>query len=758
MRLLDIHRDEIGKVWVTWAMVGLTAIGYAIGWSAVHSMLVKRMGVEYLPYTYIGISLLGILGSSVYLSLADTMRRDRLLILFCAATGTVLAASRFLVSARPEGETGITTSLLLFFAAVFFAQGVGNAVLGTQIWTIINDLFRPSQGRRIYPILGTAGTVGGIAGGASIHTLANVLGTANLVLIWAACIFALIPLAMTLRARFGAELRGQRPGAAKAEAGEHRLKEGWRFFHSSPMAMTLGFVAVMFWVVGSVADFQYTRIMAATFKSEDQLAGYYGIYTIVINVSGLLVQAFFSGYLVRRMGVARGLVALPATIVGGLVLVAGWFTFWPGLVMRYAWDMVGMTIQGNSFQLAMNAIPADLRARIRGFIDGVLNPLGGVLGGVVIIVLHKVFDSSTASGWRDPVTIAGLALSLFWIIVVWRGSQHYMKLIAANLGSRDRRTAMDAIDCLEEPGNARALDLLRGVATAAEPEKRMAAARVWGGIGGPEAAAALALACDDLDDRVRLEALRGLKKAAGRNVLPPAVLPAVEQRLASDSNRAVRAEALRALMHNADRERLQQLKARWLRDAAPEVRAYVVEALGRADRDLKPLLVEQLDDGAVVVRASAIAALWSHDDLRPRLASLLGDLAGEAEPMAHASVLLAYHRTGATIEPGALARLLESTDPVARVLAGALVLRDSSDAAERSEALARVFAVLAEVELAERLRQELLPNVPDFHEDAADAIMLGVVDLPEPIRTHVAAVLADWYRILEMRLQTEPIA
>ena len=226
MKFLDIRRDEVAKVWITWTMVALISIGYAIGWSAVHSMLVKRMGVEYLPYTYIGISILGMIGSTVYLSLADALRRDRLLILFCIATGATLIIARLLVTARPEGDASVTLPLLIFFAAVFFAQGVGNAVLGTQIWTIINDLFRPSQGRRIYPILGTAGTIGGIAGGASIHALANLLGTANLVVVWAFCIFALIPLTLVLRARFGAELRGLRPGAARTESSGESGRSG----------------------------------------------------------------------------------------------------------------------------------------------------------------------------------------------------------------------------------------------------------------------------------------------------------------------------------------------------------------------------------------------------------------------------------------------------------------------------------------------------------------------------------------------------
>ncbi|MFZ4537593.1 MFS transporter [Propionivibrio sp.] len=758
MRFLDIRGNEVAKVGITWAMVALISIGYAIGWSAVHSMLVKRMGVEYLPYTYIGISLLGMVGSTVYLSLADAIRRDRLLILFCVATGATLMVARLLVTARPEGEAGVTLPLLIFFAAVFFAQGVGNAVLGTQIWTIINDLFRPSQGRRIYPILGTAGTIGGIAGGASIHALANLLGTANLVVVWALCIFALIPLTWVLRARFGAELRGQRPGEAHAEVGNKRLSEGWKFFRSSKMAMTLGFVAVMFWVVGSVADFQYTRIMNETFPSEDKLAGYYGIYMMAINISGLLVQLFFSSYLIRHIGVARGLLALPATVLAGFALISVWFSFWPGLIMRYSWDMIGMTIQGNSYQLALNAIPADLRARVRGFIEGVLNPLGGVLGGVVIIVLHHAFDSTAGRGWSDPITLAGTLLATMWIVVVWSSHRHYLQLVAENLKSADKRTAMDAIDCLEEHGNERAIELLKEVSTSPDTEKRVAALRVWGNLGGASAFAALTSACADPEVQVRLEALRAMSHASARHPLPAEARSALEYLLESDPDAAVRAAAFQALLPIRLPEQASEFALRWLAHPMPEIRTYIVEAVGKSDLNVRALLIPHLEDQDFAVRAAAVQALWRYEDVRSSARSVLSGMlvATQASPSpSHAAVLIACHRVGECPPFTVLEPLLASPDPIARVLAGALILQEFTDPEVRKHALDTVFMVLADPDLAERLRRELLPHIPDFHENAADAIINAVNSLPADQRARVSTVLADWYGVLQVRLQTE---
>jgi len=753
VQLLDIRKGEASKVVITWLMCALLSVGYAIGWSAVHSMLVKRMGVEYLPYTYIGISLLGVFGSSVYLLFADAVRRDRLLVIFAGATGLALVLARLLVTARPDGEKGFTLPLLLFFLAVFFAQGVGNSTLGTQVWTIINDIFRPSQGRRIYPIIGTAGTIGGIAGGASIHFLAGSLGTANLVIVWAGSIWALIPLTLWLRKRFGGELRGRRQGTASPKPAGGHLAEGWKFLTSSKMAAILGFVAVMFWVVGSVADFQYTRIMNAAFPSESKLAGYYGIYGMVINTSGLFVQIFFSGYLIRRIGIARGLCALPVTALAGFVLIAVRFAFWPGIALRYTWDMVGMTLQGNSYQLAMNAVPAALRARVRGAIEGVVNPLGGVIGGILILVLHHTFDATGDRGWADPVTLAGLVLAAAWLIVVSRSGEIYLNTVSENLRSAEKRTAMDAIDCLEEPGNPRVEELLAEVEKMPDPEMRAAAARVRGAIRSSDSLSALARSCADPSPNVRRASVLALAHVPRKYTLPAAALDAANAIVESDPEPSVRAEALHLLILCEPPEKAGELASRWLKHGSPDVRARIVESIATLDMDKRNLLEPCLGDLSPAVRSAAVCALWADVGVRARAQSALAALVGDADSEAHGPALAACHRTGECPDPGALLRLLSSPDPVVRVLAGAAVLRFHPDPAHRERSLETIFQTLGDEAHAERLRADVLPLVPHLGEVAADAILFAAAKLPADKKSSVAGVLGEWHRVLESHLE-----
>ena len=747
-----IQKDEISKVFITWSMVALLAIGYAIGWSAVHSMLVKRMGIEYLPYTYIGISLLGVLGSSVYLMFADVVRRDRLLMIFSLVTGLMLLFARTLVAANHDGEKDLSVQLVLFFVVVFFAQGVGNSTLGTQVWTIINDLFRPSQGRRLYPIVGTAGTIGGIAGGASIHYLASSLGTANLVLIWAAAILALIPLTWWMRKRFGGELRGRKSGASAAQPAGSRLLEGWEFFFRSKMAVTLGFIAVMFWVVGSLADFQFSRIMNISFPSEAKLAGFYGVYGMIINAAGLLVQLFFSSYLIRRIGVSRGLLALPVTILAGFALVGSYFVFWSGLLMRCSWDLVGMTIQGNSYQLALNAIPGALRARIRGFIDGVINPLGGVIGGLLIIFLHNAFDTVNKSGWQDPVTLSGIVLSALWIIVVVNSQKHYMDMIADNLQSVEQRTVMYAIDCLVEPANARAAAMLEEVAKMQDPQKRAAVARVRASIAGNASLQALYLLLNDPVIHVRAESLRSMAHLLKKRSLPPEAFEILHRLVESDPEPAIRADALKLVLLKQPAGEWQEMARRWLASGTVPVRARVVEAIGILSANKKALLEPMLLDESAMVRAAAVQALWDEPEVRINARRVLSELLEGDDPDAHRAALAVCHLVGDCPDPSAPARMLSSPNSIARILAGAALIRFGADPELRQKAIGVVCKTMAEEEYAGLYQRELLPLLPDLGEEAIDEILFGVARLSTEEKVRVSSLLSGIYDVLNSRI------
>ncbi len=758
MSLLDIRRDEWSKVTLTWLMSALLAMGYTIGWSAIHSMLVKRLGVGFLPYSYIGIALLGMLGSSVYLLFADTVRRAPLLISFAAVTAVALAASRLLVESRHVGEAELTPSLILFFAIVMLAQGVGNSTLGTQVWTIIGDVLRPGRARQLYPIIGTSGTVGGILGGLSIGALVQEFGTADLVVVWAISVAGLIPLTLLLQARHGAELKGGRRRGRTPPTGGRlaNYREGWRHVTGSRLVQVISLIALMFWITGSLQDFQYTRIMNQTFVSEAALARYYGYYSIAFNLSGMAIQFGIAGYVLSRIGgVGRGLIVLPLTALAGFTLVAVDFAFLPGLALRYAWDIVGMTIQGNAYNLALNGVPSAVRGRARGFIEGLINPLGGVIGGLMILLLNALPAAVRGSGMTDIVTWAGVAATLSWFVISLRVKATYTDSVLHNLGSKDRRTFLDAIECLEERGNPRAIAKLMDVVQSTDRDTRATAMQTLARLSHLPGLRHIARALRSDDEATRLDAVRAVRSF--RNIVRhPFLAIYFRERMqllfTGDPSREVRAEAARYLIEHHPPEEVPNFVAEVLAGAEPAVKVKVVETLPTLDLDYADFALERLfSDPDPALRAALATALWPVEGRRQDAIAILQSLLDGQESEERLAGWRAVVITGA----GALfADRIALADPTPQVrVMAALAMLTVAPAAQQSEtAVAVILDQASDTAGRSTFRSDILPLLPGLGEEALDALLLGAMSLPPGRRDAATESLGDFREVFERSL------
>ncbi len=756
MSFIDIRKEEWGKVFLLWAMSAVLATGHVIGWTAVNAMLVKRLGVDYLPYAYICISLLGVAGSSIYLMFADTVRRDKLLIFFSAATGIVLFISRFFVSARHEGDTIFNLSLILFFVLVLFAHGVGNSMLGTQVWTIANDVFRPSQGKRLYPIIGTAGIVGGILGGLFIHAMVSRIGTANLIVVWSLAVLLLIPLTMIFRKFYGGELHGAKgpsqDSRVKKEGRVKNLKEGYAFFMSSPLMKLLVGVAALFWIVGSLQDFQYTRIMNVTFPTEEKLSAFYGYYSIGFNIVAVIIQAFLTGGIVRRLGVGRGLSILPVTVLAGFGAILSSFTFIPGLFLRFSWDMIGTTVQGNSFQLALNAVPGQLRARVRGVIDGIVNPIGGILGGIVIIILRNSFLHKSGVSPFDIITIAGIVISGYWLFLTLGGQKKYVQAIVDNLKNKDRQTFMDAVESLDERGNPMAIQKLLAIVQTEDKAARLVAVRTLTRLGHLPALRVITQLMSHPDEELRTASIQAVRKFTTieqNHFLSFYLKRRMEHFMTEDKSSMVRSEAARYLIEHQPVRDMPHFVHGLLGHTDFMVRCKVIEALSELNLDYIDFSLEDMiHDPAPQVRAAAIVALWQVPERKATVGiNLLSLLEGKSseEKAAGLKVLV---KKGAAEFLSQVEPLLGDSDLGVQALAAlAYLALGNRDSAAWDKAIEKLMALLMNPALTEYFRQEILPLMACLKEEGLDAVIMGVVMLPAKDKEQAATVLQEFYWI-----------
>jgi ATP/ADP translocase len=265
---------------------------------------------------------------------------------------------------------------------------------------------------------------------------------------------------LLFRKKYGLELRGEKSNK------EPRLNEDInneeqniiKYFLKTPFMYILIVVAISFWLVGSMVDFQYTKIMNTSFGTEKSLGLYFSCYTLVYSISAIAIQIFFAGSFLKRIGAERGLFALPAvSILGGMGILIS-FSFIFGFLLRYMWDIIGMSIQANAFQLTQNAIPGRLRGRVRGILDGIINPGGSIVAGFLIIFLNRLVNYHAYN--TELITVLLIFIAVFWLASVVIGHKFYVSALVRNLKSNDKQTAFDAIESLGEPFCKKSLGVL----------------------------------------------------------------------------------------------------------------------------------------------------------------------------------------------------------------------------------------------------------------------------------------------------------
>lgn len=454
MKLLDIRPDEQGKVLMFAVLLFIRSAGKVIGWAAVQAIIIKRLGLETLPYSFVLFAILGMIGSLLYIFFADAVRRDVLLKIYCGATGILLFLSMFFLPAYTPETTTLSTGFIIFSCLILAANGLGDETIGIQIWTIINDTFRPSQGVRLYPIITTASLLGGIAGGVALQGLVE-FPLERFIPFWGLTILTGWPIMVLLQHLYGQtiwpESNRERSFSYHQHHFWHNLRDGYRFAIRSSLVHCIAGICILFWTVASLKEFQYSQILHVTFPSAELLSKYYGYYTILLNISVLLLQLTVTGRIIKIIGVGFGLWLLPVTIFIGLTLIILSYSFLSAFVMRYTWDVMAMTLQGSCYQLSFNAIPAPYRGRVRGLLEGVVNPIGGILGGTIVIVKNHFTPAVQLALHHQLIfTVLGLWFSLVWIFVAMAAEKQYHRAILQNLSSSDDRTLLDAKEMLVE--------------------------------------------------------------------------------------------------------------------------------------------------------------------------------------------------------------------------------------------------------------------------------------------------------------------
>ncbi len=267
------------------------------------------------------------------------------------------------------------------------------------IWALASDAFSMAEAKRLFPLLGAAAVVGGVAGNMVTAAVAGRAANPERgnpeMLLGAAALLAVMAVALAAAsARWKVEAHQARPGEKVLDA----LREGMAFVREVPAFRYLATAMVLLGIGLNVVEYQLIATSSQLYTQASGMEGFYAMVRGTRILVMIVVQGALAGWLLRRLGLNNVFLVTPAALLVGLALAF----LWPALIGVVLGEYVArITLEGidePSRRAFVGLVPDERRGRVGAFMDGYLYPLGSLLSCLLI----GVAVAAVGSGLLTP--------------------------------------------------------------------------------------------------------------------------------------------------------------------------------------------------------------------------------------------------------------------------------------------------------------------------------------------------------------------
>ncbi len=381
------------------------------------AMFLNKLPINQLPYLYILCAIAGGFVAQFYTRLALKASLQVAVAWTMSIAVLCLIVLWWLVGPGHPWMVYVFNVWVSLFSIVLISQG----------WLVAANIFDSRQAKRLYGLLGLGAVLGGLLGSALTSAAAHSLGSRNLILVSGVmAVFAYG--AFRLAARHAAGDLSQVRGAREQK--QFSSRELLRSIGSHRHLQVIIAVILLTFIVDELVDFQFQAIAQRLYKGE-VLTAFQARYFLCLNSACLLLQFFFTAWVVRRAGVGGTLQIGPMTLGVfslGSVLAPGIVST---VIMRFMENLNRYTFNRTAMELLFLPLPAELRNRTKAFVDIFVDRLGRGLAGVALALL-------LALGVRNPRAFALLTIfcAAIWMMLARRAHREYLGVVRDRLQRR----------------------------------------------------------------------------------------------------------------------------------------------------------------------------------------------------------------------------------------------------------------------------------------------------------------------------------
>jgi len=318
----------------------------------------------------------------------------------------------------------------VWLARVFYVWvSVFNLFVVSVAWSLMADVFRPEQARRLFAMVAAGASAGGLAGPVLGAWLVVHIGLTGLLLLSAALLAATLPgvgwlFGWRRRAGAGQAVPGDPSAMARAAQDPARpvgggLWAGLTLVVRSRYLLGISLFVILLATASTFLYFEQARLVAAAFPERARQTQVFSALDAIVQALTITIQLFFSGRMARRYGVTALLTAVPLAVVAGFLLLAALPTFGvlAGVMILRRVGEYALLRPGR--EMLFTVVDPETKYKAKNVIDTAVYRAGDAVSAWVKTGIDAL------SGHPATVALAGAALATGWALLGWwLGRQH----------------------------------------------------------------------------------------------------------------------------------------------------------------------------------------------------------------------------------------------------------------------------------------------------------------------------------------------
>ena len=389
----------------------------------VRDAMATVFGVDQLQNLFTGTLLLTLVCSPIFAWLTDTFKLAKLLPGVFAFLVVDIVAFYFWFQATPDSRW-LAASFFWWFSVV-------NLFMVSVFWSLMVDLFTPSQAARLLPAIAGGGSLGAIAGPLVAALFVKGLGVSGVLLMAAA---GLVVVIVIVRSVIREKRRLQDANEeTQSSTMDSKLRgsflDGFRvLFTSSYQINQALFILLMTWIA-TIGYFLQTDLIAKAFTDLASRTQALADIDLAVNICSAIVSIFGLSRLIMRFGVTGSLVLNPILMAISFVLMV----FSPTLLMLQAMQALRRVTQyaiaRPSREICFTVVDQENRYKTKNIIDVVVYRLGDLSSAWMQAGLRAL-----GMGLNGTLGVGVLASGV-WAISAWTLGRQYEQRKAAQAGA-----------------------------------------------------------------------------------------------------------------------------------------------------------------------------------------------------------------------------------------------------------------------------------------------------------------------------------